>query len=97
MESDPEFLLRRAKEESVQALTTDQAEAAEVHPRLAVRYSARAARLWPTTIRTARQDQLVGLPSVRWRQRLNETPRIIGYVRVCGKLALAVDEKRSAL
>ena len=43
MQSDPEFLLRRAKEESVLALETDQPEAAEVHQKLAVHYSAKAA------------------------------------------------------
>lgn len=44
MESDPEFLLRRAKEESLRALGTDQPEAADVHEELAIRYSAKAAK-----------------------------------------------------
>ena len=43
METDPEFLLRRAKEESLKALETDHAVAADVHQKLAVRYSAKAA------------------------------------------------------
>lgn len=43
METDPEFLLRRAKEESLKALETDQAAAADVHQKLAVHYSAKAA------------------------------------------------------
>lgn len=51
MESDPEFLLRRAKEESLRALETDQPEAANVHQKLAVQYSAKAA------IALANQDQ----------------------------------------
>lgn len=43
MESHPEFLLRRAKEESVKALEADQPAASEVHQKLAVHYSAKAA------------------------------------------------------
>jgi hypothetical protein len=43
MESDPEFLLRRAKEESVRAIEAEQPEAANVHQKLAVQYSAKAA------------------------------------------------------
>ena len=43
MESDPEFLLRRAKEESVRAIEAEQPQAADVHQKLAVHYSAKAA------------------------------------------------------
>lgn len=45
MESDSEFLLRRAREESLKALETDQAIAADLHQKLAVHYSAKAAML----------------------------------------------------
>lgn len=43
METDTEFLLRRAKEESLKALETNQPIAADLHQQLAVRYSTQAA------------------------------------------------------
>lgn len=43
METDSEYLLRRAREENLKALETDQPIAAELHQQLAIRYSAKAA------------------------------------------------------
>ena len=42
MESEMEFLLRRASEESRKAIASDQHEAAKAHDELAVRYSVKA-------------------------------------------------------
>lgn len=42
MDSKTEFLLRRAKEESLKAMTSSQPLAADAHEGLAIRYSAKA-------------------------------------------------------
>ena len=57
MESETEFLLRRASEESLKAIASGQPEAADAHEELAVRYSAKAimgaVRLTRTFLRLA--------------------------------------------
>jgi diphthamide biosynthesis methyltransferase len=63
METNPEFLLRRAKEESVKALEAEDPAAASVHEQLAIRYSAKAALL------LAGED-VGGLPSDRTSEGL---------------------------
>lgn len=42
MENNTEFLLRRANEESLRAISSHQPEAAEAHEELAIRYSSKA-------------------------------------------------------
>ena len=45
MERETEFLLRRAHEEALKAIRSNQPEAADVHEAMAVSYSAKAAEL----------------------------------------------------
>lgn len=45
MESEAEFLLRRASEESLKAIASGQAAAADVHQELSVQYSIKAVAL----------------------------------------------------
>ena len=42
MENLTEFLLRRASEESLKAIASDQPEAADAHEEMAIRYSSKA-------------------------------------------------------
>ena len=42
MESDTRYFLRRASEEARRAISSEQAEVADVHENLSVRYSAKA-------------------------------------------------------
>ncbi len=44
MESTTEFLLRRANEESLKAISSHQSEAAEAHEELAIRFSSKGSR-----------------------------------------------------
>jgi len=43
MESDAKFLLRRASEESLKAMTSNEPQASDAHEKMAIRYSAKAA------------------------------------------------------
>ena len=45
MERETEFLLRRAHEEALKAIRSDQPEAADVHEAMAVSYSVKAVEL----------------------------------------------------
>lgn len=45
MERETEFLMRRAHEEALKAIRSDQPQAADVHEAMAVSYSAKAAEL----------------------------------------------------
>jgi hypothetical protein len=45
VERETEFLLRRAHEEALKAIRSDQPEAADVHEAMAVSYSVKAAEL----------------------------------------------------